>query len=147
MTPKPPKPPAYSRPTLDSQFHIDLKWWERSEHDLRVAMQQICEEFDEAMPTLDDPDEQVDWIDPVSAEVHTISRYAYAFLTHCATKPDYITERTSLVEAVFRTLLATGNRPMTPHELAERIGRTPANILAAVSGRTVYRGISLYTED
>jgi hypothetical protein len=39
-------------------------------------------------------------------------------------QPDFITDNTALVDAVFRVFLANGNRPMSPLELEQEIGTT-----------------------
>jgi hypothetical protein len=45
------------------------------------------------------------------------------------------------VDAVFRLFLANGNLPMTPVELADRLGRQPMTVLKLLSGRRVYKGL------
>jgi hypothetical protein len=143
-----PSPPAGSmgRPTLDTRFCIDYNWWEESGQDLRVHMQQICEEYGQDLDNEVDSDAELDWIDPVTGQVWRVDRLTYTFRTTCGQHPDFITERTSLIDAVFRTLLASGNRPMTPVELSERTGRSADMILRTLSGRTVYKGIRPYNE-
>lgn len=89
--------------------------------------------------------EIIDWIDPETGQVRRVDSINYALLTHCSLQPDYITERTSLVDAVFRALLATANRPMTPVELAERTRRSADTILRTLSGEKIYRGLRPYT--
>lgn len=141
------RPPAPSsnlvKPTSETRFHIDYEWWERSGQDLRLYMMgHLCEAHRETFTTTPDADSPVlDWVDPVSGQVTRVGRLTYALLTHCSQQPDYITERTSLVDAVFRTLLAAGNRPMTPVEMAERTGRTADMILRTLSGKTIYKGL------
>ncbi|GAB4469573.1 MAG: hypothetical protein Kow00124_04860 [Anaerolineae bacterium] len=132
------------KPTLETRFHIDTEWWERSGQDLMLAMRQICSEYAVDLPD-QAADELIDWIDQTTGIVMQVSPFVYHFLRHCTTQEDYLTERTSLVEAVFRALLAAANRPMTSVELAQRIGRPAESILAALSGRQVYKGIRPYT--
>jgi transcriptional regulator GlxA family with amidase domain len=67
-------------------------------------------------------------------------------ISHCARQPDYLTPQTSLVNAVFRVFLANSNTPMSPLELAERLGKPPRMILRTFSGSRVYKGIRPYTE-
>lgn len=141
------KPPAPSsnlvRPTSETRFHIDYEWWQRSGQDLRFyMMSHLCEEHRQALTASAEADIPVlDWIDPVSGQVVRVGHLTYALLVHCSQQPDYITERTSLVDAVFRTLLAAGNRPMTPIEMAERTGRSADTILRTLSGKTIYKGL------
>ncbi|HEC23236.1 MAG TPA: hypothetical protein ENI95_10000 [Chloroflexi bacterium] len=146
-----PKPPAPSlnllKPTLETRFHIDYEWWERSGHDLRLEIQRLCEELSEEPLEDTEADVIVDWIDPETGQVKRVDRLTYLLLSLCSQRADYITERTPLIEAVFRALLATNNRPMTAVELAERIGRPADVILRALAGRRVYKGIRPLPED
>jgi hypothetical protein len=61
--------------------------------------------------------------------------------------PDDFTTHTSLVDAIFYTLLANANRPMTARELAERVKRDPETVLKTVSGPTIYQGIRPLSEE
>lgn len=126
---------------MDTRFHIDYDWWEQNDKDIRVDMRQICAEIGEE--GLDEADESMtaDWIDPLTAEVQPVDGMMYAFLLQCSRNPEFVTERIPLTEAVFRTLLAAGNRPMTPVELAERTGRPAEMILRTLSGPRVYKGL------
>ena len=49
-----------------------------------------------------------------------------------------------LVHAVFRVFLADGNTPLSPTELAERLGRPAPTILRTLSTPRVYKGIRPY---
>jgi hypothetical protein len=139
---------SYVKPTLDTYFHIDYDWWERSNQDLNLYLEgHLCEEHRKVFAGEDWGDEAVDWIEPETGLVSQVDRLTYTLLSHCSQQPDYITERTSLVDAVFRTLLAAGNRPMTPVELAERIGRPADVILRTLSGRKVYKGLRPVSTD
>lgn len=129
------------KPTLDTRFHIDYEWWERSGEDLRLYMlQHLCEAHRQELAD-NEPQGEVDWVDPETGEVKRVNHLYYTLLRHCSQQPDYITERTSLVDAVFRALLAVGNRPLTPVELASYIHRPADMILRTLSGRTVYKGL------
>ncbi len=55
-------------------------------------------------------------------------------------RDDFITPRTSLVDAVFRVFLANQNTPLTPIELGERIGRPPMTILRTLAGANCVQG-------
>jgi hypothetical protein len=141
------RPPAPSsnlvRPTSETRFHIDFEWWQRAGQDLRLYMMgHLCETHRQEFAAPSDADDPgLDWIDPVSGQVTRVGRLNYALLTHCSQQSDYIAERTSLVDAVFRTLLAAGNRPMTPVEMAERTGRSADTVLRTLSGKTIYKGL------
>ncbi len=83
----------------------------------------------------------IDYVDPVTAEVAEVDAVQHVLITHCALQPDFITEYTSLVEAVFRTFLANGNTPLSAVQLSERIGKPALTILKTLSGPKVYKGI------
>ena len=136
-----------TRPTSDARFHIDYDWWERSGQELRLyLLQHLCETHRQEF-TVESSNEPIyDWVDPVSGRVTHVDGLMYALLTHCSRQPDYVTERTALVDAVFRTLLASGNQPMTAQELAQRTGRAPEMILRTLSGKTVYKGLRPVSE-
>ena len=89
-------------------------------------------------------DKTVDWIDPDTAEVKPVDALQYTLMTHCALQPGFLTDRTSLVEAVFRLLLANGNRPMTARELSAQLRRPEKTILRTLAGKRVYRGVRPY---
>lgn len=126
---------------METRFYIDYDWWEQSGKDIDIHIQEMCAEIGEAEldPAL--REEHVDWVDPLTAVVTRVDGMTYTFLQHCGQNPEFITERTTLTEAVFRTLLAAGNRPMTPIELAERIDRPAETILKTLSGGRVYKGL------
>ncbi len=50
------------KPTLDTKFHIDYEWWERSDQDLRVSM--IAQLLPEQQAYFQDRDagEESDWV-------------------------------------------------------------------------------------
>ncbi len=129
---------------MDTRFYIDYEWWEQTGRDIRLHIQQLCEEFSGIEMGESRPEEIVDWIDPETGEVIRVDRMMYMFLTQCSRHPEYITERTTLIEAVFRALLAAANRPMTPRELGARTGRSPEMILRTLAGQQVYKGIRPY---
>ncbi|MBE0408972.1 MAG: hypothetical protein IBX69_04485 [Anaerolineales bacterium] len=85
--------------------------------------------------------EVVDWVDPETAEVTQVEGLQHVLIAHCAKEPGFITERTALVDAVFRIFLANGNTPMTPVELSDQLHRPSQTILSTLSGPRVYKGL------
>lgn len=129
------------KPTRSTQFHIDYDWWQRADRELRVYLQShLCAEHQAVYAASSDPN-LVDWIDPDTAEVRRVDGLQHTLRVHCASLPGYLTEHTSLVDAVFRVFLANGNQPLTPRELAERIQRPAETILRTLSGQRVYKGL------
>lgn len=128
------------RPTLETRFHIDYDWWKRDERDLRMyLLSHLAPERQELFRDAEQ-DEQVDWVDPETAEVRRIDALQRELQT-AAQSEDFITSQTSLVDAVFRLFLANGNTPLTPVEIGEELGRPPQMILKTLAGGRVYKGI------
>jgi hypothetical protein len=129
------------KPTLQTRYHIDFDWWSKNDRDWRVYLRNsLCPEHQQAFGDLDTNDE-VDWVDPETAEVQQVDGLQHILITHCAKEEAFVTEQTALVDAVFRLFLANGNSPMTILELAERLGRPPMTILRTLSGTRVYKGL------
>ena len=134
--------PSLSKPTGDTRFQIDYEWWGKSGKELdRYLSEHLCEEHRTSYVGSEFPENEVDWIDPVTGQVSIQKPLTYVLLSHCSRQADFITERTSLIDAVFRVLISSGNRPMTPGELARLTGRSADTILKTLSGRTVYQGL------
>ena len=127
--------------TLDTPFHIDFDWWLQHDRDWRVYLRSLmCAEHQEVFITWQDGD-MIDAIDPETAEVKVVDGMQYTLMSHCALAPEFLTERTSLVEAVFRLFLINGNQPMSSRELAEALSRPELTILRTLAGIRVYRGL------
>lgn len=137
----------FVRPTLETKFHIDREYWERADRDLQVYLRShLCEEHKDAFADIES-DALVDHVDPVTAEVTRVIGIQHILITHCSQQPDYLTQKTTLVNAVFRVFLANGNQPLTPVELGEKLDRQPNTILKTLSGARVYKGIRPYTQE
>jgi hypothetical protein len=128
------------KPTLDTKFHIDYTWWNKSSEDLRMYL--LSHLLPEQRERLSQNNEErtVDYVDPDTAEVLQLDELGLA-IQIAAEDSNFINEQTSLVDSVFRVFLANGNLPMTPAELAERTGRSAQTILKTLSGRQIYKGI------
>jgi hypothetical protein len=83
-------------------------------------------------------------VDPETAEVKQMDGLQLIVTSHCARQDDFLTDHTTLVDAVFRTLLANGNIPISTNELAKFLGRSPEMILRTLAGPRVYKGIRPY---
>ena len=129
------------KPTLQTPFHIDFDWWQRSERDWRVYLHSfLCQEHRKIYAEWEFT-EKVDWVDPETAEVHSVDGMQHVLMTHCAKQPGFITQQTALVDSIFRLFLVNGNTPLTPIELAEQLSRQPMIILKTLSGGRVYKGL------
>ena len=129
------------KPTLQTKFHIDFDWWGQNDNDWRVHLRSLlCANHQQAFNGAI-VDEMVDWVDLGTAEVQRVDGLRHALISHCAKQDGFITDRTTMVDAVFRVFLANGNMPLTPVDLAERLGRPPEMILRTLSGGHVYLGL------
>ncbi len=136
---------ARVKPTLDTKFHIDYSWWEREGRDLHAYL--ISHLLPEQRSRFSEIQTEtfVDWVDPDTAEVSRVDALTLA-LQQAARDPQYIADHTTLVDAVFRVFLANGNKPLSPNELSDRLGRPPMTILRTLAGKEVYKGLRPLTE-
>ncbi|MBP1701242.1 MAG: uncharacterized protein H6Q38_349 [Chloroflexi bacterium] len=129
------------KPTLQTPFHIDFDWWQKNERDWRVYLHSyLCPEHKVLFADWEFA-EEVDWVDPETAEVHSVDGLQHVLMTHCARQEGFITQQTALVDSMFRMFLANGNTSLTPIEMAEHLGRQPIIILKTLSGGRVYKGL------
>jgi hypothetical protein len=130
------------KPDINTKFHIDFEWWSKKDRDFRVHLRShLCPEC-QAIYTNHLEAEEVDWIDPETAEVTKVDGLWQCLRTHCSHLPDYITEKTALTTSIFRLFLANGNTALSPVELHRILGKpTPEIILRMLSGRKIYGGI------
>ena len=138
---KAPKIGRISKTPRDAKYRIDYDWWNTANRDLRVYLQShLCTEHKEVFANYVGL-EVVDWIDPRTAQVRQVDGLEHTLNSHCSLQPDYISPRTTLVDAVFRVFLANGNAPMTADELAGHLGRSAKTIQRTLAGGRIYKGI------
>ncbi|NOH02576.1 MAG: hypothetical protein HND47_11780 [Chloroflexi bacterium] len=129
------------KPNAKTPFHIDFEWWQQNERDWHVFLRSLlCAEHQEAFADIEEGG-LIDWIDPETAEVKPVDGVQHALMSHCALLPEFVSPRTAIVEAIFRTFLANGNVPMSAEELGRRLGRSADVILKTIAGPRVYRGL------
>jgi len=135
------KRPSLVKPTLQTRYHIDFDWWRQNDRDWRIYLRSfLCPEHQQAFAEVD-LDEQVDWVDPETAEVQRVDGLQHILITHCARQSSFISQQATLVDSVFRLFLANGNMPLTSEQLAMELGRDALTILKTLSGGRVYKGI------
>ncbi len=135
------KRPSLLKPTVQTPFHIDFQWWKQNERDWHVFLRSLlCLEHQAAFANYEEG-QLIDWLDPVTAEVKSVDGIEHALMSHCALQPDFVNERTALVEAVFRLFLVNGNSPMSAEDLSARLNRPADTILRTLAGPRVYRGL------
>ncbi len=132
------------KPTVQTPFHVDFDWWRANDNNWHLAMESLlCPEHQEAFASLAEG-QMIDWVDPETAEVRPMDGVQNTLINHCARQPGFLDEHTAVVEGVFRLLLANGNAPMTPEELAIRLNRPADVILKTIAGPRVYKGLRPY---
>lgn len=136
-----PVPNALVKPSLKTNFHIDFDWWDREGREFRVdVMKHLRPEFQEAFSNYSGG-EVVDAIDPDTGEVHQVDKVHYLLRNQCKPLDEFLTEHTSLVDAVFHVFLSSGNQPCSAEALAAMINRPATTILRTLAGRAVYKGL------
>lgn len=138
---QPTHPPLLLRPSLETKFHIDYDLWQQADREVEVFLRDyLCPEHQQA---LDAGDEELtfDFVDPETAEVRRIGGIQQVLMSHCARQPGYVRSDNTLVDSVFRILLANGNSPVSSNELSQRLGRPAQTILRTLSAPRVYKGI------
>lgn len=129
------------KPTAKTPFHIDFEWWKQNERDWHIFLRSfLCAEHQEAFANMEEG-EMIDWIDPQTAEVKPVDGVQHALISHCAQLPEFVNQRTAVVEAIFRLFLANGNIPMNAEELSKKLGKPADTILRTIAGPRVYRGL------
>ena len=129
------------KPSLQTPFHIDFDWWQKNERDWHVYLRSLlCPEHQEVFAGVQEG-ELIDWVDPRTAEVKPVDGIQHTLMSHCARRPEFVTEQTAMVEAVFRLFLTNENMPMTSEDLGKHLNRPPQTILRTLSGPRVYKGI------
>jgi hypothetical protein len=135
------KRPSLLKPSVQTPFHIDFQWWKQNERDWHIFLRSLlCPEHQDAFASMEDG-QLIDWIDPQTAEVKAVDGIENALMSHCALQPEFVNERTALVEAVFRVFLVNGNAPMSADDLSARLHRPADTILRTLAGPRVYRGL------
>ncbi len=129
------------KPTINTPFHIDFNWWMQNDNNWRVYLHDcLCSEHQAAF-SINEESESIDWVDPETAEIQQVDGLQNILITHCAKQPGFLTSNSSLVDVVFRVFLASGNVPLTPQEISQRIGRQADTILRTLAGPVVYKGL------
>jgi len=135
------KRPSLLKPTIRTPFQIDFEWWKESERDWQVYLRSLlCPAHQESLANLEDG-QMIDWVEENTAEVREVDGIQHALMSHCARQEDFVTQKTALVEAVFRLFLANGNQPMSAEDLSARMGRPANTILTTLAGPSVYKGL------
>ena len=126
----------------DTKFQIDFGWWERQPRNFRLYLHELlCASCKEVYPSHEET-EEIDWIDPQTAEVKRVDALWQSIRACCSQKSDYITPTMPLTTGVLRALIASDNSPLSAKELYERIHKgSPEAILRILTSGRIYYGI------
>lgn len=136
---------SLKRHTPETLFFIDFAWWEESNRDLETYITTRLGLGDETQ--IDTSMKEIDLVDPITAEVRQVDGFQYMVQTYFSQLPEDFLSRAALIDAVFCTLLANANRPMSIAEISSRIQRRPELILQSLGGPKIYQGIRPYVEN
>jgi len=131
----------FFRPTEDTRFRIDYAWFEKNGQDINVLLQKYLTPEQLESLVRDESEVMLDSVDEETGEVHRMTRAMYLVRATYAHDPGFLNPRLPIAELAFRIFIVNGNQPLTASELAMRIGRRPAEVLAQLGGRVVYNGI------
>ncbi|MBE2272615.1 MAG: hypothetical protein IAE80_30555 [Anaerolinea sp.] len=134
------KPSLLVKPTLDTRYHIDYSWWERSDEDLRTYLLSHLSPEQRERLNQSAESRQVDYIDPDTGIVTKLDELQLA-IRAASNEPDFINPHTSVVDSIFRVFLANGNKPLNSKQISEYIGRPASLVLKTLSGGRIYKGI------
>lgn len=145
MTPPRPKVnfTPQNKPSGETKFYIDFSWWEESNRDLQTYIFSRLEIDDDVTF---DTSKEVDLIDEQTGEVARVDGFQYMVRTYFQQLPEDFLTKSSLVDAVFSTLLANANQPMSLNDISERVGRSPDSLLQSIGGPNIYQGIRPFTD-
>ncbi len=126
----------------DTKFWIDFGWWEGQSRNFRLCLHELlCADCKRTYPE-HERTEEIDWIDPRTAEVKRVDALWQSIRACCRHKPDYITPSMPLTMRTLRALVANDNTPLSARELYERSGKGSAEtILRILTGERIYYGI------
>jgi len=132
----------WHHPTVDSRFHIDLEWWRRNSRDIRVYLKELLCDQCRTDYARYEGEEEIDWVDEQTGEVKRVDGLWHIIRTCCSLKPGFVQPGSPIVDAIFLTLVANGNRPLSVRELHELVDRRPpAALLRILTAGRVYMGI------
>lgn len=136
------KMPVIRQVMPETKFHIDYDWWEKSTLDLKAYIISRLQALGFEDIQWDVDVDAVDLVDMETGEVRQVDGFQYIVQTYFNQLPDDYAQKSSLVDAVFCTLMANANRPMTVDAIAEKIGRSSDVVLRTINGPRIYQGIS-----
>ena len=126
-----------ARTDIHSLYQIDPQWLKDSQSSRKEIHAALCEECRARYPDPEDAVRVVDRVNPLTGEVTRVDALWESLVDHCARRADYIASTTPLSTAIFRALLANGNRPMSSEQLYQRIRKNSADGILRVLNKGV----------
>ena len=131
------------KPSVETKFYIDYDWWEDSRDDLQIYLLTHLSKDQQQALQHRDLREIFDYVHPETGEVFQLDTLRLA-IQESSKSDEFISDRISLIDSVFRALLMRGNQPLSVAELGEITGRDAQTILKTIGGVRIYRGIRPY---
>jgi len=132
------------KPSINTPFHIDFAWWKENDNNWRVfLLDYLCPDH-QALFSNESDETMIDFIDPITAEVHVIDGVQEKLMVHCSKQDGFVEENHSVVDNVFRIFLSNGNTPLTPEQIGEMTGKSGDTVLRLLSGSRVFMGVRPY---
>lgn len=128
------------KPTIDTPFHIEFKWWDDQGLNWKVYLRNyLCPDHQKVFEEAQD-NGKIDWVDPETAEVTVVDGIQQALISHCSKQEGFFTKK-SMVDSIFLAFITNSNKPLTPRELENIVGHPAQRILLTIGGITVQKGI------
>lgn len=128
------------KPTIDTPFHIDFKWWEDHGRNWKVFLRDyLCADHQKVFSEAQE-NSKIDWVDPETAEVTVVDGIQQTLINHCAKLTGFFTDKT-MVDSIFLVFITNANKPLTPRQLEAITGHPAQRILLTIGGITVQKGI------
>ena len=126
---------TYIKPNIDTKFHIDFYWWEKTGKNLRSYIQSLFNPESEMYHAGYDVTETFDWIDPETGEISKIPMLWLHLREEAQGNDEFIDEYTSLTTGIFRAFVVNNNVPLTPTELYQQLQKQSPNMILQTIGR------------
>jgi len=134
------------KPNENTPFHIDFAWWKERDQNWHVDLKSmLCSEHQDLGNAYSE-EKMIDWVDPDTGEVTEMDGLQHLVTSHCAKQEGFLTDHTTMVDAVFRTFLSNGNTPLSAKELSQTMARPSDLILRTIAGARIYKGIRPFTK-
>ena len=133
---------TFTRPTLNTLFHIDFDWWQENDQNWKSFLKGYLCSYHQKLFTDNGNDDMLgDSIDSDTGEIKKKDILIDIIEKHCSHQEGFLPENGTLTDSVFRLFLSNGNQPLTADQMSTLINRPAGTILKTLSSGRIYRGI------